>query len=302
MFNSVAEALHWAEENFNNADLYYGHGTDNAWDDAVALTLYALDLPIDADPSVLQRSLTDAETKRLMDLYQQRIEKRIPAPYLTQQAWFCGLPFYVDERVIVPRSPLGELIERQFTPWVDPERVKNILDLCTGSACIGIACAYVFPTAKIDALELSTAALEVAKINTAQHRVNDRVRLLNSDLFSALQHEKYDIIVSNPPYVNAEDFTNMPSEFTKEPTMALVSGVDGLDSTRHILANAAQYLTAQGILIVEVGNSAAALITAYAEVPFTWLEFTRGGAGVFLLTKAQLDAHREIFLAQMQDQ
>ena len=299
MFKNIAEALHWAEQNFNNANLYYGHGTDNAWDDAVALTLYVLDLPIDSEPSVLQRPLTNVESGRLMDYYQQRIQQCIPVPYLTHQAWFCGLPFYVDERVIIPRSPLAELIERQFTPWVEPERVKNILDLCSGSACIAIACAHAFPTAKIDALELSTKALEVAKINIEQHRVSDRVHLMKSDLFSTLTNQKYDIIVSNPPYVNAADFADMPNEFTKEPEMALVSGEDGLNITRIILAKAAQYLTDQGILVVEVGNSAEALIDDYVTIPFTWLEFAHGGEGVFLLTKSQLEAHQQELIEQM---
>ncbi len=294
VFKSIEDALNWAEKNFNSANLYYGHGTDNAWDDAVALTLHALNLPIDADPSILKRALTVTQSQHLMDLYQQRLQHRIPVPYLTNQAWFCSLPFYVDKRVIIPRSPLAELVEQQFNPWIKSSQVNNILDLCSGSACIAIACAYAFPEAKVDALELSEEALAVAKINIRQHQLTQRVRLLKSDIFSALSDEKYDIIVSNPPYVNAEDFARMPSEFTKEPVMALISGEDGLNITRLILANAAKYLTEQGILVVEVGNSAAALTAAYVNLPFTWLEFSYGGEGVFLLTKLQLETYQHM--------
>ena len=288
-FKTVAAALRWAERAFTEAGLCYGHGTDNAWDDAVALTLYALNLPTDADKAILQRSLTIAESQQLSSLFTQRIKERIPVPYLTQQAWFCGLPFYVDQRVLIPRSPMAELIMQQFSPWIMASKVRYILDLCSGSACIAVACAYAFPQATVDALEFSTAAIEVAKINLQQHQLTDRVQLLQSDVFSALTEQRYDIIVSNPPYVDADDFSHMPAEFRQEPVLALTSGDDGLDITRRILLQASQYLTAQGILVVEVGNSATTLTAALPQLPLTWLEFANGGTGVFILTKAVLD-------------
>jgi len=290
-FETVAQALDWAKQAFTEANLFYGHGTDNAWGDAVALTLHALHLPNDASKDVLQRSLSRTESEQLLNLFNRRIKERIPVPYLTHQAWFCGLPFYVDERVLIPRSPLAELIMQQFSPWIDAARVERILDLCSGSACIAIACAYAFPEATIDALEFSTAAIDVAKINVQQHQFGSRIQLLQSDVFSALDEQRYDIIISNPPYVDANDFAEMPAEFQREPALALASGKDGLEITRKILAQAAGYLTTQGILIVEVGNSAEALIAAFPELPFTWLEFVNGGTGVFLLTKLQLDAY-----------
>ena len=295
-FTTVEDALTWAEQAFIDADLFYGHGTDNAWDEAIALTLHTLDLPIDSDAAILERSLSSAECEKLYQLFKCRINERIPVPYLTQQAWFCGLPFYVDERVIIPRSPLGELIMQQFTPWIEPNKVHKILDLCTGGACIAIACTYAFSEATIDALDISPDALTVANLNVQQYQLEQQVRLVQSDVFAALTNEQYDIIVSNPPYVNAIDFADMPTEFSQEPTLALASGVDGLDITREILANAAKYLTAQGILIVEVGNSAAALEKAFPDIPFTWLEFENGGDGVLLLTKSELDTMQHLFM------
>ena len=291
VFNTVTDALHWAARAFEAAGLYYGHGTDNAWDDAVALTLPVLDLPIDADHSVLQYRLSPGQSKQLQQLYRQRTEQRIPVPYLTQQAWFCGLSFYVDERVIIPRSPLAELITQQFSPWIASGGVHRILDLCTGSACIAIACAAAFPEAKVDAVELSVDAMAVAKINVKQHQVEHRVRILQSDVFSALTDERYDIIVSNPPYVNAQELVNLPAEFQHEPKLALAAGKDGLDIVRKILSQAIDHLTENGILVVEVGNSAAAVDTAFAHLPFTWLTFANGGEGVFLLNQNELAAH-----------
>jgi ribosomal protein L3 glutamine methyltransferase len=287
-FATLQDALLWAESAFNQADLYYGHGTDNAWDDAIALTFTTLQLSFDQDETILTRPLTQIEAAQLLALYQQRIERRIPVPYLTNEAWFCQLPFYVDERVIIPRSPIAELIEQQFYPWIDAHQVNSILDLCCGSGCIAIACAYAFSDAKIDAVDLSTDALAVAAINVVQHEVGACVQLIESDLFSAIPQQRYDIIVSNPPYVDAADLANMPDEYQHEPQLALAAGDDGLALVHQILAQAAQYLTEQGILIVEVGNSATALEAAYPQIPFTWLEFERGGAGVFLLTRKQL--------------
>lgn len=287
-FNTVAEALSWAEHAFLDADLYYGHGTDNAWDDAVALLIAVLDLPPDVSDDILTRLLSPKESEQLDKLIQQRISKRIPSAYLTQQTWFCGLPFYVDERVIIPRSPIGELIVNRFSPWIKEDNVQHILDLCCGSACIAIACAYAFADASVDAVELCEQALEVAAINVEKHELQGHVHLIQSDLFTQLEPQKYDIIVSNPPYVDAEDIASMPSEYHHEPAMALASGNDGLDITRSILTQASQWLTDNGILVIEVGNSAATLETVYPNLPMTWLEFEQGGQGVFLLTKSQL--------------
>jgi ribosomal protein L3 glutamine methyltransferase len=287
-YQTIGEALTWAEQAFTEAELYYGHGTDNAWDEAVAILLPTLQLPINAQEEILLQTLTPTQALQLEQLFKRRIAEKIPASYLTQKAWFCGLEFYVDERVIVPRSPIGELIMNQFHPWLPGIEVKAILDLCCGSACMGIACAYAFPEAKVDALDLSTDALAVANINIAKHDLKDRVQAIESDLFSAVSSKKYDLIVSNPPYVDAQDIASMPSEYGHEPDMALASGADGLDATRVILAQAAEHLTEDGILIVEVGNSAEALEKAFPNIGFTWLNFEMGGDGVFLLTRDQL--------------
>lgn len=274
--------------------VFLGHGTDNSWDEALHLTLPLLGIPFDADPAVLQRVLAAAELEQLEAARERRIAGRIPTPYITQQAWFCGLPFYVDERVLIPRSPLGELIEDGFYPWLqhEPER---ILDLCCGSACIAIACAEAFPAAQVDAADISAAALAVAAINVAQYQLADRLQLLESDLFASLAGRRYDLIACNPPYVDADDMAALPDEYRHEPELALASGFDGLDFTRRLLREAADHLTDNGILIVEVGNSAEALELAFPTVPFVWLEFQRGGDGVFMLTAKDLQQHAASF-------
>ena len=280
--------LQHAECALANADVYLGHGTDNSWDEALHLTLPLLDVPFDAPRDVLQRELSDAESTLLQKALHRRIDERAPVAYLTQQAWFCGMPFYVDERVLIPRSPIGESIERGFAPWL-PQEPASILDLCCGSACIAIACAEYFSDARIDAADISADALAVAAINV--ERYSSTVRLVQSDLFSALHGHRYDLIVCNPPYVDAEDMAALPDEYRHEPVLALASGNDGLDFTRALLQQAATHLTENGVLIVEVGNSAQALEQAFPAVPFVWLEFERGGDGVFLLTVQDLRAH-----------
>jgi ribosomal protein L3 glutamine methyltransferase len=264
------------------------HGTDNAWDEAVALILYCLHLPHDINPKVVEARLTQEERKKILDLIDLRIDKKIPAPYLTHEAWFSGLAYYVDERVLIPRSPIAELIENQFQPWINPDRVHSILDLCTGSACIAITCAKNFPGAEVDASDISSDALAVAKINVLRHGVEDQVNLIESDLFSQLPKKKYDIIVSNPPYVSTEEMLALPQEFLHEPKLGLESGKQGLDAAIQILRQAKNHLHEDGILIVEVGNSEHALADAFPNIPFTWLEFERGGGGVFVLTAQQL--------------
>lgn len=288
MLMTVEYALNWVHQQCEHADLFYGHGTDNAWDEACFLVLTVAELPMDADESVLANTLTQAQSQRIQTLTEQRIATRNPLPYLLNEAWFAGMKFYVDERVLVPRSPLAEVIEDQCQPWCQPEKVTRILDLCTGSGCIAIALAKAFPHAQVDATDLSFEALVVAEKNRQLHGVQAQLTLYQADVFEGLPQQHYDIIVSNPPYVDAEDFASMPEEFQQEPEMGLSSGADGLDVTRRILAQAKSYLSEQGVLIIEVGNSWPALETAYPQLPFTWLEFAHGGYGVFLLTREAL--------------
>lgn len=292
---TIKDFLRIATTNFNAAGLYYGHGTDNAWDEAVALVLHTLHLPHNINPAVLDARLTQDERKKLGELIDTRVEKKIPVPYLTHEAWFSGLPYYVDERVLIPRSPIAELIENHFEPWINAENVHNILDLCTGSGCIAIACANAFPDASVDAGDISSDALAVAKVNVLRHAIGDQVQLHESDLLSAIPEKKYDIIVSNPPYVNAEDMFTLPQEFLHEPKLGLAAGTDGLDFAIRILKDAGKYLQPHGILVVEVGNSEHALAEKFPNVPFTWLEFERGGGGVFMLTAEQLAEHQAEF-------
>ena len=229
-----------------------------------------------------------------MELLARRVNERVPVPYLTGEAWFCGLPFKVDERVLIPRSPLAELIEQSFTPWVDPEQVHAVLDLCTGSGCIAIACAYAFEHARVDGSDISDDALSVFAENIARHGVDDQVQALKSDGLDTV-NGPYDLIVSNPPYVDARDMASLPGEYRHEPELALASGDDGLDFTRRLLRDAPDHLTDQGVLIVEVGNSMEAMMQEWPDVPFFWFEFERGGQGVFMLTRQQLLEYRDQF-------
>jgi ribosomal protein L3 glutamine methyltransferase len=273
----------------DKAGVFFGHGTDNAWDDAAALVWHALKLPDRATPRTYERKVSAAGQASVDALIDRRIRERIPAVYLTGQTWFAGMPFNVDSRVLIPRSPIAELIEQRFAPWIDPARVKSILDIGTGSGCIAIACAAAFPKAKVDGADLSPEALEVAVANVRRHRLGRRVRLVISNHFSGLGGKTYDIIVSNPPYVGAQEMRSLPPEYGHEPRMALAAGKSGLDSVRVILNEAGRHLTPRGVLVVEVGNTEDAVRRAFPKLPFTWLEFERGGGGVFLLTAEQLD-------------
>ncbi len=295
---TLRDHIRWAVSRFHAEELFFGHGTDNAWDDARQLVLGAVHLPWEVADAYLDCNLEDDERDYLQTLLKQRIEERVPTAYLLGEAWFCGLPFIVDERVLIPRSPIAELIKQRFDIWL-ADTPTRILDLCTGSGCIGIACAYEFDEAEVVLADLSFEALEVANQNIERHGLEDRVFTVQGDGFAGLPGQRFDLIVSNPPYVDAEDFADMPAEYHHEPELGLACGDDGLDLVRRMLAEAADHLTEQGVLVVEVGNSQVHVEALYPEVDFTWLEFVNGGHGVFLLTAAQCRQHQALFAARV---
>ena len=292
--HSIQDFLRWTYSVFNRADIYYGQGYDNAWDESLQLVLGGLQLPLDLPTELFPSRLTPSEKETLVQLVLARIQQRVPVAYLTNSAWFCGHEFYVDERTIIPRSPISALIQNRFEGLLDavPQR---ILDLCTGSGCIAIACAYAFPEAEVDAVDLSFDALNVAEINIERHQLAHRVFPIQSDLFANIAGQKYDLIVTNPPYVDEEDLAEMPEEFHCEPELALGSGMDGLDITKQILKQAPNYLTENGLLVCEVGNSMISLIEQYPEVPFEWVELKNGGLGVFALRYKELVKYHYLF-------
>jgi ribosomal protein L3 glutamine methyltransferase len=288
---TVRDLLRFAVSRFQEAGLAYGHGSDNAWDEAAYLVLHTLHLPLDRLEPFLDARLTAPEVRTVLAVIARRVEERLPAAYITREAWLGEHRFYVDERVIVPRSHIAELLSEALAPWMpDPGAVRSALDLCTGSGCLAVLAALAFPQARVDASDLSPDALAVARRNVADYGLEERVRLVRSDLFDALGGRRYDLILSNPPYVAAEAMDRLPPEYRHEPRRALAGGADGLEVVRRILAEARGHLSARGVLVVEVGEGREALERAYPGLPFTWLETSAGSDFVFLLTRDQLPA------------
>ena len=293
---TLRDLIRWGTSQFNAAELSFVQGMPTAIDEAVYLCLSALHLPPDFSVEYFDCVLTMDERLQVLNFFQQRIEQCKPAAYITNEAWFSGLSFYVDERVLIPRSPIAELIEQQFSLWLSPSQVETVLDLCTGSGCIAIACAYAFEDARIDASDISAEALSVAEINRNDHALQDRLNLLSSDLFTSIPVKRYDIIVSNPPYVSAQEMADLPAEFEFEPTaVALAGGDNGMELVLPVLVQARDYLTDEGILVVEVGYSRPILEQLLPAVPFFWVDFEFGGDGVFVLTAKQLEMYQAEF-------
>jgi ribosomal protein L3 glutamine methyltransferase len=285
---TVRDFIRFAMSEFERHELYFGHGTNSSFDEALALVTYIIACPYEHLEFVLDSRLCVFEKKKVFELLKKRVNERIPLPYLTKQANFCGLPFYVDENVLIPRSPIAELIENHFAPWLTSEP-KHILELCTGSGCIAVALAYAFEDAEVVASDVSEAALKIANKNVAKHRLQDQVRLVKSDLFDNVPKNRFDLIVSNPPYVSETEMQTLPKEYNHEPRLALHAEDEGLALVDKMLVQAKEYLSDEGVMVVEVGNSQKTLVSKYPNIPFTWLEFERGGDGVFLLTREELE-------------
>jgi ribosomal protein L3 glutamine methyltransferase len=290
---TVEQLIRQGASLLEEATLCFGHGTDNPFDEAAELVFFSLGLRHEDATTAYSQRVAAERCEQALALVRQRIERRVPAAYLTNRMWFCGHEFYVDERVLVPRSPLAELIAAQFKPWIKPGLIERVLDIGTGSGCIAIATALALPNAQVDAADISADALAVARVNIERHGVADRVRAVQADVYDGLADERYNVIVSNPPYVSQAEVDTLPDEYRHEPQLGLLAGADGLSVVRRILAAAESHLTASGILVVEVGDTDETVQRVYPRVPFTWLEFAHGGGGVFLLTAEQLAHARD---------
>ena len=287
--STLRDLMRFAVSRFNEAGLFFGHGSDNAWDEAAYLLLHSLNLPLDRLEPFMDARLTGTERTAALKILRRRITERLPAAYLTKEAWLGEYRFYVDERVIVPRSHIAELLSEQLNPWInDPWAVGRVLDMCTGSGCLAILTAEAFPEAMVDAVDLSPDALAVARLNVDNYGLGERIRLIASDAFSAIPGEKYDVIISNPPYVNAESMAVLPEEYRREPLMALASGEDGLDFVRILLKEAAQHLNPEGVLVVEIGHNKDELERAFPRLSFVWLDTSAGDRFVFMLRRKDL--------------
>ncbi|WP_202984512.1 50S ribosomal protein L3 N(5)-glutamine methyltransferase [Thiomicrorhabdus xiamenensis] len=296
---NVIDFVRWGGSLFRKNDLFFGHGTDNAFDEAKVLVFYVLQLPQHIPDNYWTARLTHAEKEDVVELFRRRIETRQPAAYLTGEAWFAGLRFIVSDATLVPRSPIAELIENRYAPWVDADSVTNVLDMCTGSGCIGIASLKAFPNAEVDLVDISSEALQIAQQNVELYHLEGVAHPIQSDLFSALQGKQYDLIVSNPPYVDEIEMDHLPEEFQREPALGLAAGKDGLDLVRKILLEAPKYLKDDGVLIVEVGVSQYYLQQEYPELPFYWFEFENGGEGVFAIQKSELELFADEIAARV---
>jgi len=289
--HSVLDFVRWSVSRFVDADLFFGHGTDNPWDEAVSLVFHALHIPHEltevTGDGLFNARLTRSEKHKVAELVLKRVQTRLPLPYITHQAWFAQLPFYVDERVLIPRSPFAEMIADKFEPYISSEPTR-ILDMCTGGGCIAIALAMAYENAVVDAVDISSDALAVADLNIQEYGLSERVFPLQSDLFSALQGQKYDLIVANPPYVDAEDMADLPAEFQHEPALALASGEDGLDLVEALLKQAEDYLAHDGWLFVEVGNSLVHMENRFPGLQLEWVELKQGGHGIFAVNAKEL--------------
>ncbi len=288
---TIRDFLRYAYTRAEQSQLFYGHGTDNPADDMRQLILDSLSLPYDIPDEFMDCRLTQAEKKMLFERIEKRIDQHVPVPYLTHKAYFCDLPFYVDERVLIPRSPFAELIQQHFSPWVDVDDTHRILDMCTGSACMAIACCYAFPEAEVDAVDISSDALDVAEINLKKHGLEEQLHLIQSDCFDNVPANQYDLIISNPPYVGDEEMSTLPKEYLHEPSLALRADDEGLKIVDKILRQSINYLTDKGVLIMEVGNSDELVMERYQQLPVIWLEFEQGGHGVFMVTAEHLNAY-----------
>jgi ribosomal protein L3 glutamine methyltransferase len=290
--SSIRDWIRYAVSRFERSDIFFGHGTDNSYDEAVWLVMRALHLPMDTVDNFLDARLSTSESSHLAELIERRVTERIPTAYLLNEAWLQGYAFYVDERVIVPRSFIAELLPDGLTPWLEyPEMVESAVDICTGSGCLGVLLAEAYPYAHVDVVDISSDAIDVCNLNIAKYGMESRISAIQSDMFAALKGRTYDLIISNPPYVDAPSMAQLPEEYRNEPQIALGSGEAGLDHTHTILREAKHYLNDGGILVVEIGHNRDALCEAYPDMPFTWLETSSGDQFVFLLTKEDLDHH-----------